>query len=285
MGALRDRMVADLTLRGLRPSTHYHYLTCARAFAAHYMRSPADLGLEEVRAYLLYLLHERQLAPAGVQTHVASLKFLYGVTLDRPDIADALAWPKVPKKVPEVLSGSEVDAIFKAVVSVKYRAILMVTYGAGLRIGETCALTVGDVDSKRMILRVHCKGGGTREAMLSQRLLIVLREYWNAVRPPKPFLFPSRSGTTPLCSDAVRQVLHEVAERCGIGRRVTPHLLRHSFATHLLETGTDIRTIQVLLGHACITTTTRYVQVRSGHIASTQSPLDIIGTPAGKVLG
>jgi site-specific recombinase XerD len=286
MGVLKERMEADLKLRNLRPGTQEIYLRCARALAKFHMRSPAELGEEEVRAFLLSLRDERKLSPSTLKVHVAALKFLYEVTLQRPEVVRSVPTPRVPQKLPQILSGTEVEALLGAVCSLKYRAILMATYGAGLRIGETCRLKVEDLDSKRMVLRVEQgKGGRDRYAMLSPRLLMVLREYYRQVRPRGQYLFPGQRAGEPIHANSVRDVLKVAVKQCGITKPVTPHLLRHSFATHLLESGTHIRTIQVLLGHRSIQTTQLYAQVSTGVISRTTSPLDLLGTPEGKVLG
>lgn len=286
MPTLRARMEADLKLRNLRPSTQETYLRCVRRFAAHFMRSPAEMGADEVRAFLLHLRVVQELSASTQKCYIAALKFLYTVTLGRPEAVRALCSPRVPEKLPVVLDGSEVEQLLSAVYSVKYRAILMTNYGAGLRIGETCALHVDDIQSKRMLIRIReGKGGRERYAMLSKRLLEVLREYFRKVRPAGPYLFPGRQPDKPIRPDSVRRVLKKVVEQCGITKPVTPHVLRHSFATHLLESGTDIRTIQVLLGHRSICTTQRYAQVSARHICRTTSPLDLLGTKEGEPLG
>jgi site-specific recombinase XerD len=279
-------MEADLKLRNLRPSTQESYLACAKALAKFHRRSPADLGGEEVKAFLLDLRDVRKRSPSTLKVHVAALKFLYEVTLQRPEVVRSIPSPRVPEKLPQILSGTEVEALLGAVSSVKYRALLMTTYGAGLRIGEACRLKSTDIDSKRMVIRVEDgKGGRDRYAMLSARLLLVLREYYREIRPEPPYLFPGQQPAEPIQADSVRAVLKVVVRECGITKPVTPHLLRHSFATHLLESGTDLRTIQVLLGHRSIRTTQRYAQVSTGLISRTVSPLDLIGTPKGEVLG
>jgi site-specific recombinase XerD len=250
------------------------------------MRSPDQMGEKEVREFLVYMRDERKLHPTTIKSHVAALKFLYANTLSRPEVVKPWYSPRRPFKLPRILSGSQVDALLNAISSIKYRAVLMTTYGAGLRISETCRLQVDDIDSKKMLLHVReGKGGTERYAMLSPRLLAVLRAYWRHVRPPKPYLFPGQKPDTPLSTDSVRQVLRRVVEDCGIKKPVTPHLLRHSFATHLLDAGTDIRVIQVLLGHRSITTTQRYSQVSPQYISRTKSPLDLLGTDEGKALG
>jgi integrase/recombinase XerD len=194
--------------------------------------------------------------------------------------------PRRPKRLPVILSGSEVEALLEAVESIKYRAALMTAYGAGLRIGEVCRLQVEDIDSRRMLLHIRDgKGGRDRYGVLSRRLLAVLRAYWKQVRPPKPYLFPGPKPDRPLSAESVRKVLRKAVQTSGITKHVTPHILRHSFATHLLESGTDIRTIQVLLGHQSIRTTQIYTQVSPEQIRRVKSPLDILGTEEAKVLG
>jgi len=286
MGKLKERMEACLRLRNFRPSTQAVYLRCARELAKHYMRPPETLSEEEVRSFVLYLQDERQMKPSTLRVYIAALKFLYTQTLSRPEVVIHLRGPKVPRKVPVVLSGSEVEAIFDAVKSVEYRAVLMTTYGAGLRIGEACRLRVQDIDSKRMLIHIReGKGGDSRYAMLSPRLLSVLRAYYLEMRPAGSYLFPGRRSDQPICQKTVRDVLIRAAERCGMDKRVTPHVLRHSFATHLLESGTDIRTIQVLLGHKSIESTQLYAQVSTRHISRTRSPLDLLNTKEGEALG
>jgi site-specific recombinase XerD len=185
-----------------------------------------------------------------------------------------------------VLSGTEVEAVLGAIESITYRAVLMTTYGAGLRISEACQLQAADIDSKRMLIHISDgKGGKQRYAMLCDRLLKTLRAYWRQVHPKGEYLFPGQKPGTRLSNSSVRKVLHQAIEDCGIEKRVTPHVFRHSFATHLLDTGTDIRTIQVLLGHNSIRTTQVYTQVSPQHISRVTSPLDLLGTRAAKVLG
>lgn len=286
MKSLRERMEADLRLRNLRPSTQGHYLRCAKALAKYHMRSPTELNAEDVRAFLFHLQEERRLTPGTLRIYVVAIRFLYNVTLGKPWVVERLRGPRVPPKLPEILSGSEVEMLFEAVKSLRYRALLMTTYGAGLRISEACNLHITDIDSKRMVIHIReTKGGGNRFAMLSQRLLRVLRTYYVQCRPAGPFLFPSRRSDKPLSDRGVRDLLVRAAESCGLKKRVTPHMLRHSFATHLLELGTDIRTIQVLLGHRCIQSTQLYAQVSVRHISHVRSPLDLLGTKEGQKFG
>jgi len=286
MGELRDRMEADMRLRNLRPSTQVTYLGYIHNFAAYHMRSPKEMGEKEVRDFLVHLRDERGLTPSTIIGYVSALKFLYANTLGRPEVVRPWLMPRRAKKLPQILKGSEVEAVLDAVESLKYRAVLMTAYGAGLRVGEVCRLQVPDIDSGRMLLHVRDgKGGRERYAMLSPRLLGVLRAYWKQERPAGPYLFAGQKADSPLTSASVRKVLHKAVKASGITKKVTPHLLRHSFATHLLETGNDIRTIQVLLGHASIRTTQIYAQVSPEHIRRVKSPLDMLGTEEAKVLG
>ena len=286
MGQLRDRMLADLELRFYRPSTQAAYLACASGFAAHRIISPANLGAEDVRAYLVYLVRVRKVSAATLKMNVAGLKFLYTYTLERPEVVAAIPWPRVRSALPVILSGTEVDALIEGVRVVKYRAITMTTYGTGLRIQEACHLEPRDIDRKRGLIHVRDgKRGRDRYVMLPERLLLVLGEYWRAVRPPGPYLFPSEGADGPIRPESVRRALHEAAASAGITKRVTPHILRHSFATHLLEGGTDLRVIQMLLGHGSIRTTTRYTRVSAAHVGRTTSPLDVLGKPEARLLG
>jgi site-specific recombinase XerD len=286
MGMLKDRMEADLRLQNLRPGTQKAYLRYAYDFTRYHMKPPAEMGGEEVREYLLHLLDERELKPSTVKVYAAALKFLYDVTLQRPDVVQSIRMPRVPRQVPEILSGSEVVTFLGSLESTKYRALVMTMYGAGLRVSEACRLQIDDIDSKRMVIRVQeGKGGSDRYAKLGERMLSVLREYYRQERPPGSYLFPGQPADRPISPDSVRRVVKKAVEACGISKKVTPHVLRHSFATHMLETGTDIRVIQVLLGHRSIRTTQLYTQVSTQHVSRTKSPLDLLGTKEGEVLG
>lgn len=193
MGQLRDRMDGDLRLKGYSAVTRYHYVRCARRFAAHYRKSPAALGEAEIRAFLLHLIHEQQAKPATVRMHVAALKFLYGITLQRPEVVARIPWPQVPEHLPDILTAAEIVQVLHAVHLLKHRVVLMIAYGAGLRISEVCSLEVGDIDSQRMVIHVRAgKGAKDRYVMLSERLLAVLREYWRLTTPPGSVLFPGK---------------------------------------------------------------------------------------------
>lgn len=286
MGKVRDKMIEDLQLRGYAPATCKQYVDCARAFVAYHRRPPGQMGEREVRDFLLHLAMEKKVGPATRKMHVAGIKFLYEVTLRRPEVVAAIPWPKVVQALPDILSGSEVLALLGAIDSVKYRAIVMTTYGSGLRIGEVCSLKVDDIDSKRMVIHVRQgKGGRDRYVLLPERVLFTLRRYWVVERPRRPWLFPGQRPDTCISASAVRQHLRMAVMKAQIAKAVTPHVLRHTFATHLLELGTDVRVIQMLLGHRSIRTTVRYTRVSTELVAATKSPVDVLGTARQKKLG
>ncbi len=280
MGELYQRMARDLAIKNLAEGTREQYLRCCTLFSGYHMVSPREMGLEEIKEYLGHLL-DCGASPEKLKMHIAGLKFLYGVTLDRKEVVEKIPWPKVPHKKPDILSLSEVERLLAAGVAHPIPAMVAMTaYAGGLRISETCRLQPGDIDSERMLIHVRLgKGKKDRFVMLSEQLLLVLRAYWKTVRPQGGWLFPGRKKGTPLSPSAAEKALAAAAKKAGIKKRVTPHLLRHSFATHLLEDGADIRVIQVLLGHASIRTTARYTQVSARHIGSVKSPLDKIHVP------
>lgn len=285
MGQLRQRMTEDLKLAGYSPVTRRIYLHYTKSFVRHFMRPPAEMGEAEIRSFLLNLLEVRKLSHDSYRQCYAALKFLYTVTLRRPFEVESIPRRRGIRPLPEVLSGTEVEALFEATESLKYRTILMALYGAGLRISEACRLGVSDIDSRRMLIHVRLgKGGRDRFAMLSEKLLDALRAYWRAERPPD-LLFPGQTRDGHLSPTSVRHVLNKAKAKVGLRKRVTPHLLRHSFATHLLETGVDIAVIQALLGHRYLRSTTRYTSVSTSCIRRLKSPLDLLGTPEGAILG
>jgi len=285
MGAIYEKMKADLELRGRALTTRKEYLQRARNFVAFYRQSPTVMGEAEIRKFLLHLVNEEKAGPATVHMYVAAIKFLYSTTLERPEAVAKIPWPKRPQTLPDILTGNEVEQLFREIRSLKHRGILMTAYGAGLRISEACSLGISDLDSKRMLIHVHeGKRSKDRYVMLSQRLLDVLRVYFRSTRPKGPFLFPGLIPGRPITTGAVQRVVKKAVVSCGFTKRVTPHSLRHGFATHLLEMGKDIRTIQRLLGHASIQTTARYTKVTERHIGRTKSPLDLLGTKKGEIL-
>jgi integrase/recombinase XerD len=270
---LRRRMIEDMTVRNLSPATQRSYLYAVAKFSRYFGRSPDRLGLEEVRAFQVHLVSTGISWPALNQT-VCALRFFYGVTLERGDVPERISYAREPRKLPVVLSANEVIRFLESVPSLKARAALTTAYAAGLRASETTHLKVADVDSERMVIRVeHGKGGKDRNVMLSSQLLAILRTYWRLARP-RHWLFPGRDETKPIDVQVLHAACRSACAAADLAKRVTVHTLRHSFATHLLESGTDIRIIQVLLGHAQLSTTARYAQVSNRLIRQTESPLD-----------
>ena len=261
-------MLEDLQLRNLAPSTQRSYIHHVAAFAKHYGLSPELLDVDDIRSYLLYLLNERKHSPEAVNQCTSALKFVYLTTLEMPWTDEYFPRAKRANKLPVVLSQEELLAFFDHIPSLKYRAALMTCYGAGLRVSEAVSLKIADIDSKRMLIRVEQgKGGKDRYAMLSPRLLDVLRRYWRAF-PSDHYLFPSWRNNRHMSPASLQSACRDAAARSGLRKRVTVHTLRHSFATHLLENGTDIRIIQVLLGHSQIDTTARYARVSPQLVAA-----------------
>ena len=276
---LRQRMIEDMKLRNLSPHTVQAYVDRVAAFAKHFGKSPQLLGPEEVRAYLVFLVEEKRVSWSYYGQAICALRFLYRVTLGNDWVVKGVVSPKKEMKLPVILSRAEVTQFLAAITSLKHRAILMTAYAAGLRVSEVVALQVADIDSRRMVIRVRQgKGHKDREVMLSPRLLAVLREYWKVVKP-KPWLFPGQVPDRPLTAKSVWRACVQAGRDAGLGKHVTVHTLRHSFATHLLEGGTNIRTIQLLLGHRSLRTTAVYTHVSAGSLQATQSPLDRLEPP------
>jgi integrase/recombinase XerD len=294
MTPLRQRMVEDMQLRNLGTETQRAYVHYITGLARFYQTSPEQLSLEEIREYQLYLINERRYSPESVNAFVSAAKFLYNTTLETPWPETALPRCRVPQRLPVVLSANETHEFFQHVCTIRDRAALMTAYGAGLRVSEVVALQVGDIDSQRMLIRVRQgKGKKDRYAMLSPRLLEVLRCWWRSQHPagqrhitsPENWLFPGWRKGRHMNTESLQTVCREAARAAGLSKRVTVHTLRHSFATHMLENGTDIRLIQALLGHSQIDTTARYAAVSPHAIARVCSPLDRLGErpkPAAK---
>jgi site-specific recombinase XerD len=281
MTPLRRRMIEDLILRNRTPKTIKAYTGWVADFARYFHASPDHLGPEHVRSYLLHLIQERQASWNIYRPARRALRSFYTVTLGREWVVARIARPKAPKKLPVVLSTDEMARFLAALEDPKHRAPLMTAYAAGLRLSEVAGLRVADIDSTRMVIHVRQgKGQKDRDVMLSPRLLTVLREYWEACRPG-PFLFPGREPDRPVALRTVQMVCRGALEASGPGKHVHMHTLRHSFATRLLEAGTDLRTIQVLLGHHSFSTAARYLHLTTAALRSTRSPFDGLGVPPG----
>jgi len=277
MGQLQERMTQDMVLRRLRPATQRNYLIYSRKFAAYYRRSPLDLGQEEIRAFLLHCIQQEKLSYETYRQIYAALKFLYSVTLKRVWEVEHIPYPRrPPQQLPVILTTEQIGKLLSGVRVLRYRLVAMACYAAGLRINESCRLRVQDIDSPRMLIHVHDgKRGQQRITILSPRLLKELRDYWRLERPSY-WLFPGASQMEPVLPDTVRQALAQSRDELGLDHRCTPHTLRHCFATHLLEAGVDILTIQKLLGHAKITTTMRYMHLTLEHLGHINSPAEYL---------
>ena len=282
MSPLRARMIEDMTVRGIGARTQHEYVRCVRMFAAFLGRPPDTATADDLRRWQLHQ-REQGVQPPSFNSSVSALRFFLGVTLDRSDLARRLVMARQPQKLPTVLTPVEVQALLEAAAGPKAKAAMAVAYGAGLRVSEVVNLRAGDVDSARMLLRVEQgKGQKDRHAMLSPQLLEILRAWWRegrrrGVLMSGGWLFPGRDRLAPLTARQLGRIVRAAAAVAGIEKRVSPHTLRHSFATHLLENGTDIRVIQVLLGHAKLETTTRYAHVATKTLHSVTSPLDRLG--------
>jgi integrase/recombinase XerD len=274
MDELREQMMKDLQLKGITPRTQRKYLREATNLSNYFGKSPVELGEKEVKEYLVHLLEDRKLSRGTYRNYVAGIKFLYKTTLNREEVVEKIRYPKAKKKLPVVLDLSEIKALLSVMENIKHRAILTITYSSGLRISEAACLKVTDIDSKRMMVRVQQgKGGKDRYSILSQTALELLRRYWRQYRP-KEWLFEGQKEGTHICLTAIRQIFLEAKERAGITKPASPHTLRHSFATHLIEAGTSLHHVQLLLGHRSPTTTTVYLHVSKMNLSKVASPLD-----------
>jgi len=280
MTPLRKRMTEDMQVRNLSPCTQTSYVQQVSLFARHFDKSPEELGPEDIRAYQVHLTNEKKLAPGSVLIAVAALRFLYKVSLKKNwTFEEVIPAPKKPQTLPIVLSPEEVLQFLGCVTNTKHHAILTTCYAAGLRISEAVRLTIPDIDSQRMVLRVEQgKGQKDRYVMLSPKLLEILRAWWR-LEKPKQWLFPGDNPGQHISKDAVEQACQKARRRCSIPKPITPHSLRHAFAVHLLESGTDVRTIQLLLGHRSLATTARYLRIATTKVCSTSSPLDLLPHP------
>ena len=273
---LRQRMIDDMTARRFKEKVQKDYVRHVRNFAAFLRRSPDTATSEDVRSFQLHLAKQQIGAPT-INSAIAALRFFFNVTLERPDLVRHLKTVHEPRKAPVVLSQEEVVRLLEAATGLKYKAAFSVAYGAGLRVSEVVALKVSDIDSERMTLRVEQgKGQRDRYVMLSPQLLELLRD-WQRAAQPWAWLFPGQNPVNPMTVRQLGRAVHAAAREAGIAKRVSPHTLRHSFATHLLEQNVDIRVIQVLLGHAKLETTALYTRVAVNTIRDVTSPLERLG--------
>jgi integrase/recombinase XerD len=281
MMPLRKRMTEDMQVRNLALNTQMSYVQQVSLFARYFNTSPDLLGPEDIRTYQVYLTNEKKLAPSSILIAVSALRFLYKVSLHKDwSFEDMIPAPKKPEKLPVILSPEETLQFLDSVDSTKHHAILTSCYAAGLRISESIHLKPTDIDSQRMVIRVEQgKGQKDRYVMLSPKLLETLRSYWRAVRPTGGWLFEGDIAGQPINRSSVELACQKARRRSGIRKPITPHSLRHAFAVHLLEFGTDVRTIQLLLGHRSLATTARYLRIATSKVCSTSSPLDLLPRP------
>jgi len=275
MTPLRRRMIDDMTLRNLSPHTVEAYVRAVAQFAQHFQRSPEQLSGEDARQYLLHLVRDQQASWSRYNIARCGLQFFFCVTLGQDERFEKLPCARQPKRLPTVLSADELRRLFEVAREVKHKALLMTLYGAGLRISEALVLKPADIDSRRMLIHVRLgKGAKDRMVKLSPQLLAVLRDYWRT-RRPVTWLFPqAKNPQRSMDSSDAWRMVHRTARRAGITRNISPHTLRHSYATHLLDAGTDLRTIQLLLGHRNLKTTSLYVHVSQARLNAAASPLD-----------
>jgi integrase/recombinase XerD len=276
MSRLRDRMQEDLKLAGLCDNTQKTYLRCVAIFSRHWGRSPKALGQSEVRGYLLDLIERRTASASTYNVYAAALCFLYRRTLNRPDVVDGIRRLKPKRRLPAILTREEVERVLVQ-LTLRMRAIAVLAFGSGLRISEICQLRIEGIDRTRMQIHIECsKGEKQRRTVLSRMGLALLREYWKAYKVKGPLLFPGKEPGRTITREAFNKALRLAAANAKVDKRVTPHGLRHAFATYLLEAGTDLRTVQMLLGHASISSTIWYLHVTPAMLAKVTSPADCL---------
>lgn len=280
MTHLRQLMLDELQRRNYAPSTVRCYIHAVEDFSKHFHRSPERLGPSHIREYQVHLFRDRKLSAGTIQSRCAALRFLFVKTLRRPYLLDEIPFPKRPRKLPTVLSPEEVARLIDSARNLMHRTMLMTLYATGLRRAELCHLKVSDIDSERMVIHVHQgKGSRDRDVLLTPKLLDTLREYWRWMKP-KTYLFPGMvdnwRADVPITEKIVWDAVAHAAKQAGIKKHVSPHTLRHSFATHMLEAGADLRTIQVLLGHSKLEHSTVYLHLSRRHLQAIPSPLEAI---------
>jgi integrase/recombinase XerD len=276
---LRQRMIDDMTVRNFAPNTILCYLKQVSYFAQHFGRSPDRLGPEEIRSYQIYLAKERKVGISSRTVAVSALRFLYHVTLKQDRVIETIPFPKQEYRLPVILSPEEVLRLLEAAPSFSHHVIFSTMYGTGVRVSEALHLRVSDLDSQRMMIRIdQGKGHRDRYVPLSPKLLELLRTYWRKLRP-QPWLFPGQFPNQPLRREAVGKAVTRASRRAGLTKETSPHSFRHAYAVHLLEAGTDLRKIQLLLGHRSLSTTARYLCLATNTVCTTTSPLDLLPYP------
>jgi integrase/recombinase XerD len=276
---LRQRMIDDMTVRNFAPNTMLAYLKQVSYFAQHFGKSPERLGPEDIRSYQIYLAKERKASVSSRTVATSALRFLYAVTLKQDRVIEMIPTPKAEYRLPVILSPLEILRLLQAAPSFSYHVIFSTMYGTGVRVSEALHLKVPHIDSPRMMIRIEQgKGHRDRYVPLSPKLLELLRSYWRKLRP-QPWLFPGQFPAQPLSREAVSDAVAQAADRAGLNKHVSPHSLRHAYAVHLLEAGTDIRKIQLLLGHRSLSTTARYLRLATTTVCATTSPLDLLPLP------
>lgn len=277
MHPLRLQMLRDLKLRGLALRTQESYIAAVAGLAKHFRCPPDGLSVEQVHSYVLYLLEEKKLAWSSCNQAICAFRFFYGITLKRASFAVEIPHGRTPQRQPEILSRAEVMRVLEAASRLTDRVLLKTTYAAGLRLSEVIALRWTDIDSGRMTLRVEQgKGAKDRYTVLSSGLLTELRSYWKHYRPLGPWVFPGRDPSDPISDSSVQRLYTRTKQKAGITKRGGIHALRHAFATHLLEAGIDLHTIQQFMGHTCLSTTQRYLHLTQAHLKERATALDLL---------
>jgi len=272
-------MIEDMTVRNFAPNTQESYLSQVSLFARHFGKSPEQLGPEEIRAYQIYLAEERKVSVGTRIVAVSALRFFYAVTLQRDWTVQLIPTPKKDHRLPVILSPQEVLQLLQAAPSFPHHVIFSTMYGTGMRVSEAVHLRAADIDSQRMMIRIELsKGHKGRDVQLSSKLLELLRCYWWKVRPGE-WMFPGEAPNQPLTRDAVGDAVVRASQRAGLKKHTSPHSFRHAYAVHLLEAGTDVRRIQLLLGHRSLSTTARYLRLATTTVCATTSPLDLLPLP------